>query len=94
MKIFNYIKKIMDNQTNNFIKKRNYSNSPYVKNFQQKNNLDQNIQKSNSSQNLDSLSSNSNPQDELENYNRKIIQYQILLNEKNIIIEKLQKKNK
>ena len=43
----------MEIEQENYLKQRNYSNSPYIKNFQQNNNLYKNIQ--HSSQNLFSI---------------------------------------
>ena len=79
----------MEIEPENYLKQRNYSNSPYIKKFQQNNNLYNNIQ--HSSQNLFSILTDSDAfQDESDNI--EIIEYKKKLNQKNMIIEKLKNK--
>ena len=76
----------MEIDPENYLKQRNYSNSPYIKNFQQNNNLYKNIQ--HSSQNLFSIVTDSDALED-ESDNIELIEYKKKLNEKNMIIEKL-----
>ena len=81
----------MEIQPNDLLKRRNYSNSPYIKNIQQsnyQNNIFNNFQQNYSNQNLDSNLGNSDIQEDDSN-NIEPIKLMQKLNEKDIVIEEL-----